>query len=110
MGERTPEQTLRSEWLALGLQAFYRPQAAKGVSGTIAFRFEDGAFTVRLERGRLEITPGPSEQADLTVTADPEELVGFLAGAPVPAEALQPEGDRELLDRLPEIFAFSALQ
>ena len=110
MGERTPDQSLRSEWLALGLQAFYRPEAAKGVSATIAFRFDDGAFTLALERGRLEITPGPSDQADLTITTDPDRLVGFLSGASVPAEALRPEGDRELLHRLPEIFAFSALQ
>jgi hypothetical protein len=110
MGERAPDQSLRSEWLALGLQAFYRPEAAKGVSATIALRFDDGAFTLALERGRLEITPGPSDQADLTITTDPDRLVGFLSGAPVPVEALRHEGDRDLLERLPEIFAFSALQ
>lgn len=110
MGQRTPEQTLRSEWLALGLRAFYRPEGAKGVSAKIALRFDDGAFTLALERGRLEIVPGASEQADLTLTTEPDQLVGYLRGAPVPAEALRPEGDRELLERLPAIFAFSALQ
>jgi hypothetical protein len=42
---------------------------------------------------------------DLRIETDPETLVGFLAGAPVTVQA---EGDRELLERLPEIFAFAA--
>jgi DNA-binding HxlR family transcriptional regulator len=107
MGARAPGQALRSEWLAVALKAFYRPEAAKGVSATIGFRFDDGAFTVRLERGRLEVDPGLAEQADLTVTGDAETLVAFLSRAPVPAEALRPEGDHDLLERLPAIFAFA---
>jgi hypothetical protein len=35
-----------------------------------------------------------------------ETLIAFLAGADVPAAALDPEGDEELLERLPRVFAF----
>ena len=108
MGERGPGQALRSEWLAVAFQAFYQPQAAEGVSATIGFAFDDGAFTVDFDDGRLEIRPGRPEQADLTVTADPQALVGFLARAPVPVDALRAEGDLDLFERLPAIFAFGA--
>jgi DNA-binding HxlR family transcriptional regulator len=103
MGARSPEQTLRPEWLAVALKAFYQPQAAKGISATIRFEVADAQFTFRLHRGRLEAIPGADGQADLTVAADPETLVAFLAGAPV---AVKAEGDAELLERLPAIFAF----
>ncbi len=108
MGARAPEQALRSEWLAVALKAFYRPDAAKDVSATIGFHFEDAAFTVRLDGGRLDIKPGLPEHADLTLTGDAETLVGFLSHAPMSAEALCPEGDRDLLERLPTIFAFGS--
>lgn len=102
MGTRAPEQTLRPEWLAVALRAFYRPEAAKGLSATIGLDLEGAQFMLRLHRGRLEISPGAIGPADLTIATDPETLVGFLAGAPV---SVQAEGDRELLDRLPAIFA-----
>jgi len=103
MGARLPEQTLRPEWLAVALKAFYQPQAAKGLSARIGLDLGGAQFTFSLDRGRLEVAPGAIGPADLTIAADPETLVGFLAGAPVPVQA---EGDRELLERLPAIFAF----
>jgi DNA-binding HxlR family transcriptional regulator len=105
MGERLPEQTLRPEWLAVALKAYYQPQAAEGISARIGFDLGDAKFTFRLDRGRLEIDPGENGPADLTVAADPGTLVAFLAGAPVTVQA---EGDRELLERLPAIFALGA--
>jgi DNA-binding HxlR family transcriptional regulator len=105
MGARLPEQTLRPEWLAVALKAFYQPQAAEGISARIEFDLGDAQFTFSLDGGRLEIDPGENGPVDLTVAADPETLVAFLAGAPVTVQA---EGDRELLERLPAIFAFGA--
>jgi DNA-binding HxlR family transcriptional regulator len=105
MGARVPEQTLRSEWLAVALRAFYQPQAAEGVSARIGFDLGDAQFTFSLDHGRLEVAPGANGPADLTIAADPETLVAFLGGAPV---SVQAEGDRELLERLPAIFDFGA--
>ena len=107
LGMRAPDQALRSEWLAVALKAFFRPEAARGLRRTVRFRFEDDSFSALIERGRLVVEPGADKGADLVLTTDPETLVGFLAGAPVPAAALAPEGDLELLDRLPQIFAFA---
>jgi DNA-binding HxlR family transcriptional regulator len=103
MGERLPEQTLRPEWLAVALRAFFRPEAAEGLTGTIGIDLSGTHFTVRLDDGRLEIASGANGDADLTIEAEPEALIGFLSGAPARVQA---EGDRELLERLPAIFAF----
>jgi DNA-binding HxlR family transcriptional regulator len=107
MGLRAPDQSLRSEWLAVALKAFFRPEAAQDVRATIELRLEDGVYTVRLDDGRLEIAAGETETADLRLSTGTEALLGFLTGAAVPLEALSADGDLELLRRLPVIFAFA---
>jgi DNA-binding HxlR family transcriptional regulator len=107
MGERSPDVTLRGEWLMVALKAMFRPEAARGLDATIAVVFEEAAFTVRLAKGSLEVIPGRPATADLTLTTDPDTLLGYLAGAPGPAAALLPTGDRALLESLPAIFAFA---
>jgi DNA-binding HxlR family transcriptional regulator len=106
LGRREPGHALRSEWLAVALKAFFRPEAAADLRVTVALRLDDAAFRVRVDRGSLTVEPGAEDGADLVVTTDVETLLGFLAGAEVPREALAPEGELELLERLPQIFAF----
>ena len=101
MGARTPEQAIRSEWLALALRAFFDAEAAKGLSATIGLDLAGAQFTLRLDDGSLEVAPGAHGPVDLKVAADPELFIQFLAGAPVSVDA---EGDSELLERLPELF------
>jgi DNA-binding HxlR family transcriptional regulator len=101
MGERSPEQAIRGEWLALALKAFFDAEAAAGLSATIALELDGAPFTLNLEEGRLDVAPGRDGPADLTISTDTELLLQFLAGAPVLVRA---EGDRELLNRLPELF------
>ena len=103
MGERTAEQALRAEWLAVALKAFFDPHAAKGLRATVGLDLGEAEFTLTFDRGRLDIASGPDGRPDLRIAADPERLVAFLAGAPVPVDA---EGDRELLERLRGIFPF----
>jgi DNA-binding HxlR family transcriptional regulator len=108
MGTRLPEQTLRPEWFAVALKAFHDPQGAKGISATIRLEMGGGStFTLRLNRGLLDIMPGVNGTADLTIAADPQTLVGYLSGADVQLEA---EGDLELLGRLRAIFPFGSAQ
>ena len=101
MGPRSPEQALRAEWLAVALMAFFDAEAAEGLDAAIELDFGGARFTLRLEGGQLEVTPGASGPVDLAVAADAELLLQFLAGAPVSIHA---EGDRELLERLPSLF------
>ena len=106
MGPRSAQHALRSEWLAVALKAFFRPEAAEDLRATVEFRFEDGTFLAQIDRGSLLLEPAPENGADLSVRTDPETLLGFLAGAPVPPTALSPQGDLGLLDRLPQVFRF----
>ena len=107
MGEREG-QALRSEWLAVALKAFFRPEAAADLKATVELRFGDGTFLARIDEGSLVVEPAARDGADLALTTEVETLIAFLAGADVPAAALAPEGDTALLERLPEIFAFGS--
>ena len=106
MGTREPGQTLRSEWLAVALKAFFRPQAAADLRANIELRFADGTFLARLDHGSLVVEPSSRNGADLVLETEVETLIGFLVGAGVPATALGAEGDEALLERLPRVFAF----
>lgn len=106
LGRREPDEALRSEWLAVALKAFFRPEAAADVHATIELRFADGAYLAEIDRGSLRIEHAARDGADLILTSDAETLLAFLVGGPVPREALAPEGDVALLERLPQIFAF----
>ena len=101
MGQRSPEQAIRGEWLALALQAFFDVDAARGLTATIVVELDGAPFTLRLQDGRLDVAPGSDGPADLAIATDTELLLQFLAGAPV---SVQAEGDRGLRDRLPELF------
>ena len=108
MGQRQPEQTLRSEWFGVALKAFFRPEAAADLRAEIELRFDDGTFLARVDRGSVVVEPASRDGADLVLETDVETLIGYLAGAGVPLAALAPQGDTALLERLPEIFAFRA--
>jgi DNA-binding HxlR family transcriptional regulator len=105
MGPRTPEQSIRSEWLAVALNALFDADAAVGLTARIGLDLAGARFTVLIDEGSLEVVPGALDPFDLEVAADPELLIQFLAGAPVIVEA---EGDLGLLARLPELFPLGA--
>jgi DNA-binding HxlR family transcriptional regulator len=108
LGPRAEGQALRSEWLAVALRAYFQPEAAAGVDATVELRLSDGDFVVRIAEGALRVAAGGDGDTDLRLETDEETLIGFLAGAGVPEEALRPEGDRSLLRRLPQLFPFGA--
>ena len=105
MGEQTPDKTARSEWFGVGLKAYFQPDAARGLHATIAMCFADGDLVIRIDDGEIAVTSGETDGADLTLTAvNAGPVAAFLAGEPVPAQTLSPEGDLALLARLPAIF------
>jgi len=105
MGARSPEQSIRAEWLALALKALFDAEAAEGLSATIALELDGAPFTFRLNEGRLDLAPGRDGPVDLSIATETELLLQFLAGAPVSVTA---EGDRALLERLPALFPLAA--
>jgi hypothetical protein len=51
------------------------------------------------------VVPGKDGVSDLAISTDTELMLQFLAGVPVSVPA---EGDRELLERMPELFPLAA--
>jgi DNA-binding HxlR family transcriptional regulator len=104
MGPRPPGHTTHGRWFAVALKAFHDPETAIDVTARVALDFGDAEVTLRLDGGQLEVVPWLDADPDLTISADPGTLVAFLSGQPV---AIDAEGDRELLERLRQIFPFS---
>ena len=111
MGAREPGQSLRSGWLAVALKAYFQPEAALRTTATYELRLDDGVFGVHVDRGRLEIEPGPAAAPDLALELGDEVLIALLAGRLDPdaaaAEGLvRLEGDSGLLPALLELIRF----
>jgi DNA-binding HxlR family transcriptional regulator len=106
LGSRTRDQALRSEWLAVALRAYFSPDAAAGVDAAVELRLSHSEFVLRIADGALQVAAGADGAADLRLETDEETLIGFLAGAGVPEDAVRPDGDRALLRRLPQLFPF----
>jgi hypothetical protein len=87
------------------MKAFHDPKAAADVKAIVAVDLGDAQVTLRLDRGQLEVVPGLDDEAELSITADSDTLVAYLSGA---VDAVDAEGNRELLERLREIFPFPA--
>jgi hypothetical protein len=107
LGAHSPDEAVQGGWFCVALKAYFRAEEARRVRATIDLGLDGDRFTLRIDRGTLQVAPGAPAEADLTLTAEPLTLLGFLAGRGVPAEALAPEGDAGLLEQLPRIFAFS---
>ena len=105
MGPRQPEQTSHGRWFAVAMKAFHDPKAAPDITAIVAVDLGDAQVTLRLDQGQLQVVPGLDGEADLSITADPDTLVAYLSGM---ADTVDAEGDRKLLERLPEIFPFRA--
>jgi DNA-binding HxlR family transcriptional regulator len=107
LGERGPDQVLRSHWLALALKAFFHADAAAGVSRVYEARLREGAFRLAVTDGTLEVGPATGEGADLTLEADDDALAGVLAGRLEPSAVTVAEGDPAELARFVELFRFA---
>jgi len=105
IGYGTPEHKTQGRWLAVALQAFFDPEAAAGVTARVGLDLGDAQVTLRMDQGRLEVNSGMDEDVELAIAADPETLVAYLSGTDV---SLVAEGDRELLERLRDVFPFRA--
>lgn len=111
MGTRGGDQALRGEWLAVALRAFFRPERAQGVHETYELRFGPDVFHAVVDDGSLEVRSGPASEPGLVLEAGVDTMLALLGGALAPADAVaagavRAEGDLELLERLPALFAF----
>ncbi|HXV95631.1 MAG TPA: winged helix-turn-helix transcriptional regulator [Gaiellaceae bacterium] len=108
LGERQPDQPLRSHWLVLALKAFFHGDRAAGPDRVYEVRLRESAFRLVVAGDELEIAPGPAAEADLVLEADDDLLVGVLAGRLDPAALTVAAGDPAEVARFVELFRFAA--
>jgi DNA-binding HxlR family transcriptional regulator len=95
--------------LLLSLRTMLDPARAAGLTARIGFRLGEQRYVGHLAGGKIEITPGDPDDADVTFTATPPVLAGAIYGgqrleALESAGALQLEGDLALAQRFLTLF------
>jgi DNA-binding HxlR family transcriptional regulator len=99
--------------LAMNLESMFQSDKASGIDSTIGLLLGEESFLVRIANRSLEVERTDADGADVLVTTDPMTLVGILyygeeLVAAEKAGAIQIEGDREVVERLPDLFALPA--
>lgn len=95
--------------LLLSLRTMLDPDCARAVDARIGLRLGDERYLAHLARGRIEITAGPVEGADLVLTATAPVLAAAIYGRQ-PLDTLEAEGvlcvegDRALAQRFVSLF------
>jgi DNA-binding HxlR family transcriptional regulator len=104
-----PRSPLSVASVVMSMRTMFAPERAKGVSGTLGFRFGREEFVARVERGTFTIEREPIASADVTVSGDQNAWAGAVYGG-VPladleaAGALTIAGDRALLAQFMTLF------
>jgi DNA-binding HxlR family transcriptional regulator len=114
MADLPHDVATRSRWLVAAMLAFHDEGRRIARPTTWELRLTDGAFTVYAEGTTLNVTAGAPDQADLTITAEDEQLHRLLTGQLTPEQGLAPgaitlEGDASTLPDLLSLFAFPRL-
>lgn len=85
----TPEDTVRSEWAMLAIEALcHGVTLGSEVNECYQFQVEDDLFYVRVVKGHATVAVGNAPQSDLLVRADARTFVQVGAGLVDPIEAL----------------------
>lgn len=108
MADPRSDDVLNADSLALGLQATFQRNAARGLNATFEVHAGPVVAHARVSRGGLTAAPGPLADADLVLHAGPA-LRSLMAGEISMDDALESgmvsfSGDRKLLDRFVEVF------
>ncbi|MFD6159926.1 winged helix-turn-helix transcriptional regulator [Nocardia sp. NPDC060256] len=95
---RRSDENYRAEWTVVFLAALIDPAATTAMHRVVQFRLDDSAATLVIDDGRVSVTPGAVDHADVVVTTDLKTLAEFATRAPASdftkvAECLTVEGD-----------------
>jgi hypothetical protein len=97
----------------MSMRTMFARERAKGISGTVGFRFGREEFLARLDNGAFTIARGDIAGADVVVEGDQNAWAGALYGG-VPLKSLETSGalrvtgERALLDRYLTLFPLPA--
>lgn len=80
MTGRAKGTTFRPPWLAVAMKALVRPPTAR-TELTVELRVDGEPITIVWRPAGLEIAVGPADRPDVVLSADPETVIGIVAGA-----------------------------
>lgn len=111
--QHDPRSPLSVASVVMSMRTMFARERAKGISGTVGFRFGREEFLARLDNGAFTIARGEVAGADAFIEGDQNAWAGALyGGVPLAAlensGALKVSGDRALLDRYLTLFPLPA--
>jgi DNA-binding HxlR family transcriptional regulator len=104
MTEDSPDDAVRSHWLAGALDLMTADRQPEGPPATLELQIGDRPIVLALHDGAIDINLGPVEKPDATLAGPPRMVVGLLLGllelADAEAAGVSFKGDRAILDRV----------
>jgi len=103
-----PGEVMTIDAMTIALRATFRSEAARGLRVSYELRFGPMVLGARVERGKLEVTPGPLPGADAVIAAR-GPLHHLMSGTISPRQAqksglVHVTGDKRLFTRFAEMF------
>lgn len=100
------EGAFSADSMMMSLRTMFHPADAQGLRVTINVALGDDLFFVEVRGGRITVQRGSADDADVTLTTDPETLAGVIYEGVEPDEAgLDVSGDRALFERFRSAFS-----
>jgi len=99
-----PSLPLSAVSLMLSFRTMFKPERASGLRLTLAFRFGEEAFVVRVADGALTSERGETDSADVAIVAAPPQVAAAVYGfGTLPPGAII-AGRAEAFDRFADLF------
>ncbi len=105
-------ETITVDSIITAMRTTFTPEAARDVKATFELQMGTVVIHVRVERGKLDVAPGPAENPDLVIAAGPQ-LKALMSGELSPAQAIKTgavrvRGNRRLLATFAAVFRVGA--
>lgn len=104
MTEQSPDDAIRSHWLAGALELMLSDQQPSAPPLTLELRTGDQPIVIEARGGTIDVHLGPSENPDATLSGPPKSILGLLLGMldlpAAEARGVDYEGDPAALDRV----------
>jgi DNA-binding HxlR family transcriptional regulator len=104
MTEQKPDDAVRSHWLAGALEVMLTDRQPDASPITVELRTGDQPIAIETREGAIQVSLGPAEDPDTTLSGAPMPILGFLTGSlelrGAKAAGVKFEGDLKTLDRI----------
>ena len=104
MTEQTPDDAVRSHWLAWALELMLSDRQPDGAPFTIELRTGDRPIVIESRDGEIRSRLGAADNPDASLAGPPTPILGLLLGldqlADAQAQGVTYHGDATLLDRI----------